>query len=368
MMTRSAGRGDVTPRGERTITCRGGGSGRGIAGNGDTGNDGNNCGNDNTGGNPDISAMIAQQLQDLLPTIITLINNGTNNQGNAKGVRWQRWRNNIYLMGGEDGISDRHEKCEINQRVKYAACSLTRKALTWWNTQVQARERTTVVAYTDEFHELAKMVTPEFKRIDRYIYGIVPKIHGMVRATEPSTIQSAILKAGGLTDDVVRNGLLKRSSGKRKESGETGKQEDARSNNKRAMNEKRYVAAGTGKGEYKGLHPKCAKCSYHHQETTPFHTCFNCNQSGHVAKDCQVVAKRVTPVNAINTVNNPRVCYECGSPSHFRNMCPKLNKVPGQVQNNPNQVLAIGGNNFNRGNNGNQSRGRAFTLGAYEAL
>ncbi|GKD35671.1 hypothetical protein Tco_1251180, partial [Tanacetum coccineum] len=145
MTTRSAGRGDVTPRGERTITCRGGGSGRGIAGNGDTGNDGNNGGNDNTGGNPDISAMIAQQLQDLLPTIITLINNGTNNQGNAKGVRWQRWRNNIYSMGGEDGISDRHEKCEINQRVKYNACPLTGKALTWWNTQVQARGRTTVV-------------------------------------------------------------------------------------------------------------------------------------------------------------------------------------------------------------------------------
>ncbi|GKB38284.1 reverse transcriptase domain-containing protein [Tanacetum coccineum] len=273
---------------------------------------------------------------------------------------WQRCGNNIYLMGGEDGISDRHEKCEINQRVKYAACSLTRKALTWWNTQVQARERTTVMACQDGY--------PEFKRIDRYIYGLVPKIRRMVRATEPSTIQSAILKTGGLTDDVVRNGLLKGSSEKWKESGETGKQEYARSNNKRAMTEKRYVAAGTGKGEYKGLHPKCAKCSYHHQETTPFYTCFNCNQPGHVAKDCRAVAKRVTLVNAINTVNNPRVCYECRSPSHFCNMYPKLNKVPGQVQNNPNQVLAIGGNNFNRGNNGNQYRGRAFTLGAYEAL
>ncbi|GKF86616.1 reverse transcriptase domain-containing protein, partial [Tanacetum coccineum] len=193
--------------------------------------------------------------------------------------------------------------------------------------------------YTDQFHELAKLVphlvTYEFKRIDRYIYGLVPKIRRMVRATEPSTIQSAILKTGGLTDDVVRNGLLKGSSEKWKESGETGKQEDARSNNKRAMTEKRYVAAGTGKGEYKGLHPKCAKCSYHHQETTPFHTCFNCNQPGHVAKDCRAVAKRVTLVNAINTVNHP---------------------------------LASGGNNFNRGNNGSQSRGRAFALGAYEVL
>nr|GEU62409.1 putative reverse transcriptase domain-containing protein [Tanacetum cinerariifolium] len=123
-------------------------------------------------------------------------------------------------------------------------------------------------------------------------------------------------------------GLLKRSSEKSKESGETGKQEDARSNNKRARTGKGFVAADSGKREYKGLHPKCAKCNYHHPETTPCRTCYNCNQPGHVAKDCQEVAK----------------------------------------QNNPNQVMAIGGNNFNRRNNGNQAWGRAFALGANEAL
>ncbi|GKF05024.1 hypothetical protein Tco_0035692 [Tanacetum coccineum] len=35
----------------------------------------------------------------------------------------------------------------------------------------------------------------------------------------------------------------------------------------------------------------------------------------------------------------------------------KKAKAPGQVQNNPNQVLAIGGNNSNCGNNGNPARG-----------
>ncbi|GKA03164.1 reverse transcriptase domain-containing protein [Tanacetum coccineum] len=190
----------------------------------------------------------------------------------------------------------------------------------------------------------------------------------MVRATEPTTIQSAILKAGGLTDDAMRNGSLKRSSEKRKESGETSKQEDARSNNKRARTGKRFVATNSGKKEYKVLYPKCAKCSYHHQETTPCHTCFNCNQPGHVAKDCQEIAKRVTPINSINSLNNLRVCYECGSPDHFRNTCPKLNRASRQVQSNPNQVLEIDGNNFHRGNNFNQAQGRAFALGAIEAL
>nr|GEU61918.1 reverse transcriptase domain-containing protein [Tanacetum cinerariifolium] len=80
----------------------------------------------------------------------------------------------------------------------------------------------------------------------------------MVRETEPTTIQSAILKDEGLNNDVVRNGLLKRSSKRKKESGETSKQEDARSNNKRAKTGKRFVATDSGKKEYKGLYPKCA--------------------------------------------------------------------------------------------------------------
>nr|GEV92661.1 hypothetical protein [Tanacetum cinerariifolium] len=72
---------------------------------------------------------------------------------------------------------------------------------------------------------------------------------------------SAILKAGGLTDDDVRNGLLKRCSEIMKESGETGKKEDTRTNNKRVKIGK---ATDSGKKENKSLHPKCTKCGYHH--------------------------------------------------------------------------------------------------------
>nr|GFC60725.1 hypothetical protein [Tanacetum cinerariifolium] len=71
----------------------------------------------------------------------------------------------------------------------------------------------------------------------------------------------AILKAGGLTDDDVRNGLLKRCSEIMKESGETGKKEDTRTNNKRVKIGK---ATDSGKKENKSLHPKCTKCGYHH--------------------------------------------------------------------------------------------------------
>nr|GEZ30228.1 reverse transcriptase domain-containing protein [Tanacetum cinerariifolium] len=74
-------------------------------------------------------------------------------------------------------------------------------------------------AYTDRFHELASLVphlvTPENKRIERYIYGLDPQICTMVAATEPTTIPITILKAGMLTDEAIRDGALNKVNEKR---------------------------------------------------------------------------------------------------------------------------------------------------------
>ncbi|GJU34489.1 putative reverse transcriptase domain-containing protein [Tanacetum coccineum] len=75
------------------------------------------------------------------------------------------------------------------------------------------------------------------------------------------------------------------------------------------------------------------------------------------AKDCQALVRQLAPVNAVRMSNNSRVCYECGSPDHFRNTCPKLNRAPGQVGNQ----LALEGSR-NTQSNGNQVRGRAFNV------
>ncbi|GJZ04679.1 reverse transcriptase domain-containing protein [Tanacetum coccineum] len=64
-------------------------------------------------------------------------------------------------------------------------------------------------AYTDRFHELARLVphlvTPESRKIKRYVYGLAPQIRGMVAATEPKTMQKAVKISGALTDKAVRN-------------------------------------------------------------------------------------------------------------------------------------------------------------------
>ncbi|GJU46171.1 putative reverse transcriptase domain-containing protein [Tanacetum coccineum] len=70
--------------------------------------------------------------------------------------------------------------------------------------------------YTNRFHELAKLVphlvTPETKRVTRYINGLPSQIRGMLRATQPATIQAAILTARILTDEAVRSGTLAKAA------------------------------------------------------------------------------------------------------------------------------------------------------------
>ncbi|GKB21548.1 putative reverse transcriptase domain-containing protein, partial [Tanacetum coccineum] len=68
-------------------------------------------------------------------------------------------------------------------------------------------------------------------------------------------------------------------------------------------------------------------------------------------------------MNAVRMHYNQRVCYECGSPDHLRNTCPKMHRAHGQAGN----PLALEGNR-NARNNGNLARGRAFNINAADAL
>ncbi|GJT83901.1 hypothetical protein Tco_1058243 [Tanacetum coccineum] len=162
--------------------------------------------------------------------------------------------------------------CVSNQKVKYTSSSLINKALTWRNTQIQARDHEAAMGMmweefkallVEEFHELSKLVpqlvTPESKRIERYIHGLAPQICGMIRATQPTIIQSVILKARALTDEAVRYGTLSKSCEKRKEFVESSKQGGSWKDNKRAKVGKVFVAAVPTRNEYDGSYLKYAK-------------------------------------------------------------------------------------------------------------
>ncbi|GKG23618.1 hypothetical protein Tco_0391654, partial [Tanacetum coccineum] len=84
----------------------------------------------------------------------------------------------------------------------------------FWNHKMVGANHT---GYTDQFHELAKLVphlvTPESSRIKRYIARLAPEIRRMLRATQPTIIQSAILRAAIFTNEAVSSGTLTKGSG-----------------------------------------------------------------------------------------------------------------------------------------------------------
>ncbi|GJR29557.1 putative reverse transcriptase domain-containing protein [Tanacetum coccineum] len=220
--------------------------------------------------------------------------------------------------------------------------------------------------YTDRFHELAKLVphlvTPEAKRVTRYINGLPSQIRGMLRATQPATIQAAILTAGILTDEAVRSGTLAKAGEKRKERDEASKSESVGKDEKKAKGGRGFVAAVPPRRE-NGNFPKCARCKGFHAEKGPCLVCYNCQRPGHMARDCRAPVRHAEPIRAVRPRNGQRACYECGSLDHLRPNCPKWNRERNQSGNQ----LALEGNRNTRGNE-NRARGRACNVNAVDAL
>ncbi|GKE69595.1 hypothetical protein Tco_1527667, partial [Tanacetum coccineum] len=242
MRTRSAGRPVVELRGGGMggRVGRGGGRGRGPMGGNDEridelngqGNDqglGANRGvegvngnvkgvNRGVGGAPDFSTIIAQQLQNLLPAMLAQVGcsykeflpcNPKECDGKGGAVVLTRW---IEKMESAQDMSG----CSIDQKVKYTAGSLMEEFCPsheiqkletelWNHVMVRAGH----AAYTDRFHELARLVP----------HLVTPKSR---------KIESA------LTDKAVRNGSIKNVE-KRGNVGEPRKDKNGRDDNKRTM-------------------------------------------------------------------------------------------------------------------------------------
>nr|GEV66491.1 hypothetical protein [Tanacetum cinerariifolium] len=231
--------------------------------------------------------------------------------GDVVLTRWIEKMENVQDMSG----------CSIDQKVKYIAGFFVGKALTWWNPQTLMRcknletevwNRAMVgachAAYTDRFHELARMVA----------------------AMEPKTMQKAMQISCALTDEAVKKiGNVR----------EPSKDKNGRDDNKRTRTG--YVFATTVNPvgtENAGAWPKCTTCNFYHAPGGPCRTCFNSNHPGHLAKDYRGVPRNMNHVNSRNTPG--RACYECGITDHVRPVCPRLNRAQGLEGNRPNQVAA----------------------------
>ncbi|GKB80782.1 putative reverse transcriptase domain-containing protein, partial [Tanacetum coccineum] len=319
------------------------------------------------GGAPNFSTIIAQQLQNLLPAMLAQDGNQGNvgNQnGNVVNENVQENVGNVIVNGNQVGCSYKeflacNPKEYDGNRVKYTAGLFVGKALTWWNSQIRTLSREVVVsmswndfkfmmieefcpshemqkleselwnhamvgaghaAYTDRFHELARLVphlvTPKSRMIERYVYGLAPQIRRMVAATEPKTIQKVVQISGALTDEAVRNGSIKKVE-KRGNMGEPSKDKNGRDDNKRTRTGNAFATIANPVGrENTGTWPKCTTCNSYHAPGGPCRTYFNCNRPSHLANDCRGVPRNVNHVDSRNPT--VRACYECGSTDHVR--------------------------------------------------
>ncbi|GKD72534.1 putative reverse transcriptase domain-containing protein, partial [Tanacetum coccineum] len=343
--------------------------------------------NGGVGGAPDFSTIIAQQLQNLLPTILAQVGNQgnvRNQNGNVVNKNVQENIRNVLVNGNRVGCSYK-EFLACNPKeydVKYTAGSFVSKALTWWNSQIGTLSREVAVSMScndfkfmmiEEFypsHEMQKLVphlvTLESRKIKRYVYDLAPQIRGMVAAKKPKTMQKAVQISGALTDEAIRNGSIKKVE-KRGNVGEPSKDKNGRDDNKRTRTGNAFATTANPVGrENAGAWPKCTTCNFYHAPRGPCRTCFNYNCLGRLARYCRVVPRNVNPVNVRYPTPSRGACYECGSTDHLKPACPRLNSAQGSGENRPNQVVA-NNKGHGRGNQGNQARGRAFMLGAEEA-
>ncbi|KAJ9536718.1 hypothetical protein OSB04_un000103 [Centaurea solstitialis] len=353
---------------------------------------------------PELARLVSEQVLASLPNIVSQVAAGINvNQNHNQEHRerectYKSFRScNPKEFHGTEGAvglltwlegmeSVLHiSKCTEGNKVEYAACLLQGRALTWWNTQVQTRGREAtsqiswedfkkmlkdefcprseiqkleaelwhhemkgndVTTYTTRFHELARLVphlvTPEQNRVDRYVWGLSPVIRGNVTAADPKTLQEAVNLANRLTNNAVRSGTFTSDGAK----GKRKVEEPTRGKFGQRIIKDRRVTRNFGiqtpvQERGKGPRQACDKC--HRQHYGRCIICQKCNRAGHVAQDCRY--------------GQGRTCFECGSPDHYRNMCPKRHQRP----------IANTTPAANQGTRGGLARGRAFVIGAEEA-
>ncbi|GJV54802.1 putative reverse transcriptase domain-containing protein [Tanacetum coccineum] len=293
--------------------------------------------------------------------------------------------------------------CPERYQVKYASCTILNSALTWWNShkrtirveaayamswaklmklmtevyyprnEVQKMETelwnlvvkgNDLTAYTRRFQELVLlctiMVLNEEDKVERFVRGLPDNIQGNLIAAEPTKLQDAIRIANNLMDQKLKGYARSAENKRRLENNlrdNRGQQQVFKRQNVGSQNVARaYTARNNEKKGYVGSLPYYNKCKLHHARPCTVR-CGNYKRVGHITRDCTTT---VTPNTQRAPVGNQPgiVCYDCGSPGHFRKDCPKLRN-----QNRGNKTRKKNGNKSGNQTGSNEATAKAYAIG-----
>ncbi|GJV22487.1 reverse transcriptase domain-containing protein [Tanacetum coccineum] len=197
-------------------------------------------------------------------------------------TRWIEKMESVHDMSG----------CSIDQKVKYTAGSFVGKALTWWNSQIRTLSRE--VAVSMSWNDFKFMMIQEFcpshemQKLESKLWN-----HAMVGAGH-AAYTDRFHELARLVPHLVtpksrmieRNRSIKKVE-KRGNVGEPSKDKNSRDDNTRARTGNTFATTVNPIGrENTGTRPKCTICNSFHALGGLCRTCYNYNHPGHLARDC----------------------------------------------------------------------------------
>jgi len=247
----------------------------------------------------------------------------TGDQGAIVALRWLEEMEAIIVIS----------ECDHNQRIMYTAHSFKGEALEWWNTLIQVKGRmnmynldweefkemvirkfcpmsetdlmqtkflshkmigTDLGSYNTQFLKYCRLVphlvTPEYNKVTRYIYGLPREIRDLVRSNLPQSTDSAMELAGYLVNGMIRN-LEENKENKleKKGDGEMKKSKDHKNKRK-----KFHSSPNTCKTCGKIHSGECRARANKYDATV---ICTFCSKIGHAEINCR---------------KKTAVCFDCG--------------------------------------------------------
>ncbi|GJW22690.1 putative reverse transcriptase domain-containing protein [Tanacetum coccineum] len=239
-------------------------------------------------------------------------------------------------------------------KVKFATGTLTKEALSWWNsfaqpigieeaykiTWVEFKKllikkycpRTEVQKMEDEFYHLT-VKGNDLKIYVRIFQELATFIKGNVTASKPRTLEEAINIAQRLMDHVTNHTPVQVSSDHKRKFDDRrtfnnnnyrNTNTNKRYNNHQPQQNRRqetfraYAANPTKNNGYTGNRPLCKKCTLHHIGPCTV-KCNTCNNVGHLTKNC----RNKGPATGSNLLPVTVTCHACREKGHYANQCRK---------------------------------------------